>query len=185
MFNSDQCPCCGQENFNENASVISPFIQEWVSNLATTNPPLCTLLFCSDCGCVFFKERFTSEESLTLYAGYRGSRYFTVRHQSEPWYTQNINDGVGESPELRKKFFDDFVGEYVNLINFNGAVLDYGGDRGKYISDLFTHARKYVFDISEYEPVEEVIKIASFKLLQQQTFDFIYLCNTLEHLSNP
>lgn len=184
MYEVNHCPCCAAQDCNEQASVLSPFIQEYVFS-SEPRSTLCTLLLCRNCGFAFFKERFTEEEARRLYAEYRTEDYFRIRHNHEPWYTQEINKGVGESPETRCALFDNFIGERSKEFRQTGSVLDYGGDRGQYISDLFRQSRKYVFDLSGHEPVPNVTKLQSPSLLQQERFDFVYLCNILEHLSEP
>jgi len=184
MYGSSHCPCCMSQSFKEQSSVISPFIQEYVLEFRLQSP-ICSLLLCQTCGFSFFKERFSQEEADKLYSEYRSENYFNIRHKHEPWYTKEINNLAGDSTEIRKLLFDNFVGERSNLFRLDGSVLDYGGDKGQYISALFKDSRKYVFDLSEHQPVPNVIKIQQSSLLQQQQFDFIYFCHTLEHLSDP
>jgi SAM-dependent methyltransferase len=185
MYNSHQCPCCASENVDENASVVAPFIQGYVLQTPPAESPLCTLRFCRTCGFAFFKERFTEAEANKLYSEYRSENYFRERHKHEFWYTHQINSAAGETPETRRQMFNQFAADAVGHFKTDSRVLDYGGDRGQYISDVFEEAEKYVFEISDQLPAAGVSKIASLPELKGRTFDFVYFCHTLEHLSDP
>lgn len=121
-----------------------------------------------------------------LYAGYRGDRYFRERHAVEPWYSKKVNDGIGgDSDEIRDRnsALEAFLSPHLDMGSI-GSVLDYGGDRGQFVPAPLGK-QKFVFELSDAMPVEEVKLIGSARELEGQRFDFIMACGVFEHLSEP
>lgn len=163
--------------------MVSPFLARYVVGAA---PSRCSLAQCETCSFRFFDARLTPTEVHKLYSGYRGKEYFRVRHAVEPWYSKNVNDGIGGDPDeihRRNAAFENFVGPHLDMGEV-GTVLDYGGDRGQFIPAPLGK-RKFVFELSDAIPVEGITRIGSDAELQQWRFDFLMLCGVLEHCSEP
>jgi hypothetical protein len=121
-----------------------------------------------------------------LYSGYRGDVYFRERHAVEPWYSKKVNDGIGgDLNEIheRNSALETFLSPHLEMRSI-GSVLDYGGDRGQFIPTPLGK-QKFVFELSDATPVEQVGLIRSAAELEGQHFDFIMACGVLEHLSEP
>lgn len=181
MYIINKCPCCGSKKYKLYDAVVSPFIVEYA---LTTKPTLCHLARCYSCQHIFFIERFTDEETQTLYSNYRGQRYFNIRHKHEFYYSQRINDTVDGDPRIRKAATEFFLEEAKLPFDKIVSILDYGGDRGQYFPDRFNRAKKYLYDISDNTAVSHVQKVKAHELFQKK-FNMLILCNILEHLSSP
>lgn len=142
------------------------------------------LMHCLDCGFSFYDYRLSNDELALLYKGYRNSDYQKQRQQYDCWYTKEINDIIGKNDkeiECKKKTLLRILNSYVNL-NTIKTVLDYGGDKGQNIPDI-PNVKKYLFDISCVEPVEDVIVIKDLKKTQQ--YNLVISEECLEHVSDP
>ena len=76
----------------------------------------------------------------------------------------------------------------IGIVDFNHikTVLDYGGDRGQFIPDVFPNAKKYVYDISGVKTKKGIVGISDAEELRNcnTSWDLI-LCNQcMEHLSD-
>lgn len=183
MYRAQTCPCCGSSEFTPTPALISSFVAAYVLD---SKPRISSLLECSQCSFRFFSERFDSNEIKRLYAGYRGDKYFAVRHAHEFWYSKKINDGIGNNPreiEVRKTGAFHFIQERTNLAQIQ-SVLDFGGDRGQFIPEELGQERT-VFEISGLKPVPGVDLISNPEKLREKTYDVVMLCHVLEHCSEP
>jgi methyltransferase family protein len=121
-----------------------------------------------------------------LYSGYRGEEYFQERHRAEPWYSRRVNDGIASDPEeiqTRNSAMEAFLRPHINFDELN-AVLDYGGDKGQFMPAMVGR-QKFVFELSDAQPVEGVTRIASEAELDGRHFDLTLLLGVLEHCSEP
>jgi len=183
MYIIDTCPCCLSKESTARWAVIAPFLAHY----AVGKPPfLCRLLECSVCSFRFFDSRLEPGEVVRLYSGYRGERYFAVRHHWEFWYSRKVNDGIGgDQQEIA-----DRVAAIERLISPHRinesvrTVLDYGGDRGQLIPRSLG-GQKFVFELSDAVPEPGIARIASEQDMNSMRFDFIMALGVLEHLSDP
>ncbi len=76
-----------------------------------------------------------------------------------------------------------FLRPHINSREIN-TVLDYGGDKGQFIPATFGKER-FVFELSDAQPVEGVTRIASEAELDGRRFDLTLLLGVLEHCSEP
>jgi hypothetical protein len=179
------CPCCEGDARTHDAypALVSPFLATYV--LDTDRPSPTRLLECDACGFRFFEDRLTAKEAERLYAGYRGDRYFAVRHRHEPWYTRKVNDAIGGDDDVvgvRRKALERFVRDHIDVSKLDD-VLDYGGDRGQVLPAI--GQRRFVYEISGTEPVSGVTRIGSAPELKDRRFDLVLLSHVLEHCSEP
>jgi hypothetical protein len=141
---------------------------------------------CIECSFRFFESRLTDDEVAKLYSGYRGDEYFQQRHRAEPWYSRKVNDGIARDPEeieARNSAMEVFLQPHVNRGEIN-SVLDYGGDKGQFIPATLGK-EKFVFELSDAQPVEGVMRIASEAGLDRRRFDLTMILGVLEHCSDP
>src|SRR5687768_3882357 len=87
-----RCPACGSDGSRGWPALVAPFVAEFALEAPVA---ACKLLECDTCEMRFFEARYTEDELSRLYTGYRGPRYFEVRHRHEPWYTERFNQGFG------------------------------------------------------------------------------------------
>jgi len=174
----DSCPCCGSRQLKKWPAIVAPFIAHYACGI---DPQPCNLCECRSCTFRFFDSRLTDSEIARLYAGYRGSKYFEARHRDEYWYSASVNAAIGNDADeivARKQNLSRLLEERSSSIR---SVLDYGGDRGQFIPDNLGEER-YVFEISDAEPVDGVCRIES---VDGRQFDFVMLAHVLEHCSEP
>jgi hypothetical protein len=77
-----------------------------------------------------------------------------------------------------KEFIDTLIGQHVANID---SILDYGGDNGAYIPEMYTTTEKYVYDLSGADTLPNIKK---YDPAQEQTFDLVMNCQVLEHVSD-
>jgi Methyltransferase domain len=178
MYLIDSCPCCGSKELRRWPAIVSPFIAYYACG---TSPGKAQLCECEGCSFRFFDTRLTEAEVATLYNGYRGDAYFKARHHYEFWYSREVNDAIGSDLReiaWRKQNLSKLLGDRARSF---GTVLDYGGDRGQFIPDGLG-AERFVYEISNVEPVEGVASLSS---VDGRQFDFVMLAHVLEHCSEP
>jgi hypothetical protein len=67
-------------------------------------------------------------------------------------------------------------------VALNGkSMLDYGGADGQYLPAF--EGNKYVYEVSDIDPVQGVVRISDESLLQ--TYSYIQLSHVLEHVTEP
>jgi len=171
------CPACGGTEWKTYPAVVAPFVAEHALGAA---PAATRLAECNTCALRFFEDRLTNSEVARLYDGYRGDRYYEVRHRHEPWYTRAANDGIGDDLE-RRNTIERFLRRKITHV---GDILDFGGDRGQYIPQGIAD-RRWVHDISGVAAEPGVTMLAAEADLEGRAFDLVLLCHVLEHASEP
>jgi len=137
---------------------------------------------CERCSFIQTKRPFAEEAIGHLYADYRSDSYNQERIRYEPEYA-SIAPNVGrcaQEVETRKigltRWLEGRFDPGANL-----SMLDYGGADGMFLPDL--PGRKYVFDISDVAPRDEVTKIKNESELG--SYAYIQLAHVLEHVPFP
>ena len=188
MFVVDRCLICGGRELQRVPALVSPFVHRYVLERgASWSSPLLEISMCScqACDLTFFDRRYTPEEVQALYSGYRGEDYLRARRAVEPFYTRKINEGIGSDPEVteaRRREVGHFFREHLGAARVT-SVLDYGGDAGQFIPDL-PEVERFVYEISDVEPIEGVTRIAQLEDLPGP-MDVVMLMHVLEHASDP
>ena len=169
---SDTCVICNSNNLNKYSAIVSPFLAERIWGIKSF--PL-KLFWCKDCDFIFYNLRPNDHEVSRLYNNYRDHAYQKQREKHEKWYTEQINHLISGDTELknRKAATYEIIKSHIDMHQVN-TILDYGGDRGQFIIDEFTNATKYVYDISNVNPVAGVNTINN-KTDISQKFDFIMI----------
>ena len=183
MYFAERCVVCDSDLLVRYPAVSSPFIAQIVQ---WTAPQRCSLAECAGCGHRFFDLRLDEGEMGRLYGNYRGKDYFAVRHHWEPWYSKSVNEAIGHSQreiDSRRDYVLRFLRKSLPAAVFGGEVLDYGGDKGQFIPTELGE-KKYVFEVSDQQPVEGVVRLGTKQALRRQ-FDLVMLCHVLEHLPDP
>jgi hypothetical protein len=112
--NLEFCPFCGGA-LTSYYTLTSRFFSERACKSA--HPTIVSLLSCASCQSMLFDADFTKEQMQNLYDQYRGNDYFIMRNKYEPWYTDQINKGIGDEKEfdLRRKVLIKNLDENVLL----------------------------------------------------------------------
>jgi hypothetical protein len=136
---------------------------------------------------MLFDADFTKEQMQNLYDQYRGNDYFIMRNKYEPWYTDQINKGIGDEKEfdLRRKVLIKNLDENHIFNNFK-HVLDHGGDKGQMISPSggLNAEFRAVCELSGVDTEEGVTRISQEKAREIE-WDLILSCHVIEHLPDP
>lgn len=179
-----QCISCGSRNLWKYPAVIAPFLIARVVSLKGVDSKL---LWCSRCGIAFFNPRLDGKEMGALYRGYRGPEYQAERQQSEPDYTPEINSMIGSGEaeiHNRKANMRIFMSKHLDFAAI-GSVLDYGGDRGQYILEEFSTAKRAVYEISGVEAIPGVASFNDWAAVCNEKYDIVLCNHVLEHVSHP
>jgi SAM-dependent methyltransferase len=186
MYSIKHCPACHSTDITIKPTKLARFVA-WRALDTPIDTDLDVMgLECNHCSFVGSVERFTEQEEMNLYKGYRGDEYNKIRLICEPSY------------DVRASFIEDSDGYYANrkigittILNRNVSmdsiktVLDYGGDTGSLIPDILNHAQRFVYDISDAPTISGVLKYDKLAPDNIKTFDFLMCCHVLEHKPNP
>jgi len=127
----------------------------------------------------------SNDEVIRLYKGYRDESYFVQRSSLEPWYSRDVNDGIGsemEMPKRRKTLFDVLSHCGIDPGSLH-SIADHGGDRGQMLISFPARVKK-VYDISGANLEAGINRIENLKL-ELNSFDLVLSCHVLEHLNDP
>lgn len=184
MVLEERCLICGNTKLKEAPSFVAPF----VSNRVWKKSPFgVNLLYCIRCDFMFFDLRPDDRDMSALYEDYRGKSYLEERERYEPGTT--ALHATFHSPEIlrwRRNHLNDLLLE-IGWRSKNGdCVLDHGGDDGGFLNiQLFTNAKKFVYDLSGVKAADKVVSIRSKEELASYKYSFIMSSNVLEHVSYP
>lgn len=181
------CLVCSGDELVGTPAIVAPFIREYALRAADRpDPPTQALLLtCTSCDMVFYDLRYDDDEIAALYTGYRGERYFELRHRFEPLYTRKYNDIMGRQPaavDTRKRTVKALICAELGDDAIT-SVLDFGGDKGQFIPD-FEGAARYVLEVSDVQPAPGVTSVSRLEDLRDPV-DLVMLAHVLEHVSDP
>jgi SAM-dependent methyltransferase len=188
MLVVDTCVICGSADLERTPSLVSPFLHRYVFDpdaVSTDAVGEIDLCRCTRCDFSFFDHRYDSEEVQALYREYRSDGYFRERRRVEPLYTRKINEAMRSDAEviaLRRETVGRFIMDTIGR-RAVASILDFGGDAGQFIPNLES-ADRFVFEISDVEPVPGVTRVGSLDDLPQE-IDLVMLMHVLEHASQP
>ncbi len=179
MFVADKCIICSGGVIRWPGE-IAPFIVNYVFDGRAKKYNLC---YCPSCQMIFSDTRFDEAEVKRLYTNYRGEEYCRIRETYEPDY-RKINDKIGtdvHGSAIRKHFIEFLLSKE----NVSGvrSVLDYRGDRGQFIPDVLSNTKRFVYDVSGVQPIDDVRTVA--KADEAAPYDLVMCCQVLEHVSFP
>lgn len=178
-----KCLICQSENLKTYNSKISDFTAERIGippERQSTN-----LYHCQNCGFAFYDYRLTESEAKKFYLGYRNPDYQKQRQKYDCWYTPELNEIIGKNEtevKNKKNNMTQIIKRFVDLSTIK-SVLDFGGDRGQNIPEVFNKAEKTVYELSEVKPIAGVKLIKNFADLGK--YDFIISQGVLEHVASP
>ncbi len=183
-MNEKSCIICGSKNIKKYNAEFMPFLKERMFHFQDDETDM---IYCPECNFYYSSNRPDDEKMDRFYTGYRDETYQKQREKYEPFYTKEFNHDLGfskDSLEFRKKILSDIIQKYVPQDSISN-ILDYGGDSGQYIPDIFNSKHRYVYEISDVNPIEGVTRIDNFEDLKDINWDLIMCCHVLEHVSDP
>lgn len=124
-----------------------------------------------------------------IYSSYRSPGYQKRRARLEPWYTKKVNEALGDDEQalyrrevLKRELLAMETSQHISL---PARILDYGGDKGQFIPILHGTEARAVFEVSDAQPTEGVVRLLSKEECSNFRPDMIMLCHVLEHLADP
>lgn len=178
------CIICHGENTETLNASFADFITDRVFD---NHEHAVNLIHCNDCEFAYYDYRFNDEECGKLYAGYRNEEYQKQREKHECWYTKEINDLIGKNDaevKNRNKNLIELLKKHTDISQIK-SILDFGGDKGQFIPDVFTDAKKYVYEISGVETITGVQSIDTFEDCAKNDYNLIICAHVLEHVADP
>jgi len=180
MIEASQCVICDGAIRRLRGALVAPFLAKRIWN----RPPFCVdLVECTVCGFMFYNPRLDDSDLRRLYSNYRSDEYQKARHASEPWYTPKFNSDLASksSYAFRRTQLAPILRQHIGDRKIR-RVLDYGGDRGDLVADLFDGAEAFVYDISGIPAAKGVTATTNPAGCKA---DLIINSNVLEHVGFP
>lgn len=145
---------------------------------------------CMTCDAITPCHEYSFEDLLGLYRDYRTETYNRDRISVEPSYSRIAKDVGSHALEIKNRNFavDAFLGK--NVRHFaGGAMIDYGGSDGRFISSFAykQFERIHIYDASS-APLHVSVdpqKVERVKDPDPETYSFLTCMHVLEHVGNP
>lgn len=184
MKNKTSCPICENSNTEAYEAMFCDFIADRVFDGKNQQ---FNIIKCPECGFSYFEYRLSEEETKKLYSNYRDDNYQKQRQKHECWYTKEINDQIGKNPteiKSRNANLTNILEKNIDTSKIK-SVLDFGGDKGQFIPEIFANSKKFVYDISGIETVEDTTALTSLEDCKKNNYDLVLCSHVLEHVTNP
>ena len=137
---------------------------------------------CPQCSFLQTKEPFAEQAINRLYLDYRSESYNRERIEYEPSYAAIAAQVGQDDTELQVRVTAATAFLQTNVeIGEGFTVLDYGGADGKFLPRIA--AEKFVFEISNIEPIAGVTRIHS--EAEMGTYSLVQLAHVIEHVVQP
>ncbi|MDR0734487.1 MAG: class I SAM-dependent methyltransferase [Elusimicrobiota bacterium] len=177
------CLICGGGDVKTIKTKVSGFLTERMFSGVEKKTDL---IHCKTCGFAYYSLRPAAAELANFYKGYRDSFYQKQRQKHDIWYTAEMNAAIGKTPveiQNRRVNLERIIKRHLRAREIK-TVLDYGGDKGQHIPDIFAAAQKFVYDLSGVAPVKGVKSLSAAEL-EHKKFDFVMCSHMLEHAPDP
>lgn len=181
---SEFCPICNVRGDVVAAAYVAPFILQLSGDLPT-GPRETALCRCKECDFVYFAERFDDQTLATMYSGYRGEKYLSVRRSWEPWYSVAANSATAPGSKVvteRVDFLTNILNSYIDIENI-ANIVDYGGDEGQFFPAGYG-GPKFVIEVSGKNLVDGVQSVASLADVPVKPH-LVIAAHLLEHVVDP
>lgn len=146
-------------------------------------------MICHACEFYSVYYPFTDSMLASMYHDYRSDTYFQDWEEFHPGYIDSVGRYIGGGEEAAKRLLS--MNAYLNrmsaanILPMEGiqSILDWGGSDGIMLPDVFPQAKRYVYDISDKKPGNQVTKLKTMD--PQEKFDYIQITHVLEHVFHP
>jgi SAM-dependent methyltransferase len=187
----ENCIICNSKKLIKIPGKIVPFLMHRMKIEGTDKTDLNK---CANCNFFFYSYRPSDQQMKDYYFDYWGESYQKDREAFEPYYNKEFcnviisedisNINFSESEKLRLL---NTLKELKIDMNKIESLLDYGGHNGKNINiPEFQNLKKYVYDISGEEVLENITNVTNFSSEElKEKYDLIICQHLLEHVSYP
>jgi SAM-dependent methyltransferase len=147
--------------------------------------PMVDFFICKECFFSSPTKEYQDQELASLYIGYRGTAYNEERIQLEPEYKKIsafIGNDIYEINSRQENI--NLLLKTTGLVHKVKSLIDWGGGDGRFVPELLSSKKVYVYDISGEKVFNKsFVSISDRKLLPQ--VDYIQVCHVLEHVGDP
>jgi hypothetical protein len=146
-------------------------------------------MICNSCEFYSVYHPFTDSLLSNMYHDYRSETYLKDWEQFHPGYIEHTGRHIGgkEESDCRLAAMNAYLSKLqdAHILNLSAidSILDWGGSDGIMLPDVFQHAQRYVYDISDKQPVNGVNKLKAIESNVQ--FAYIQITHVLEHVFQP
>ena len=187
----ENCIICNSKKLIKIPGVIVPFLMHRMKIEGTDKTDLNK---CANCNFFFYSYRPSDQQMKDYYFDYWGESYQKDRETHEPYFTKEFckvfrsedNSSFNFAESEKQRLLNTFKKLKID-INKIASVLDYGGYDGKNINiPEFQNLKKYVYDISGEEVLENITNVTNFSHEElREKSDLIICQHLLEHVSYP
>ena len=187
----ENCIICNSKKLIKIPGSIVPFLMHRMKIEGTDKTDLNK---CANCNFFFYSYRPSDQQMKDFYSNYWGESYQKDRELLEPYFTKEFCESFRSKDNSRNNFSDSgkqrLLSTFKKLkidINKIASVLDYGGYDGKNINiPEFQNLKKYVYDISGEEVLENITNVTNFSDEElREKSDLVISQHLLEHVSYP
>lgn len=176
----ENCPVCSSRNLIKSPATIDKWtLNRFLRLNSLTHRPQATINHCQDCDYAGLNYRFSKEAEQHYYINYMTGEYLSSRPLSE---SEKINQYIEwyhskENVNYLNEFRNNLLSQLIKINEIN-SILDFGGNTGLMIPDMFKNCKKYIREIEPRNFVNGA------QLHTNEKVDFIFCAHTLEHISD-